>query len=79
MATKLTLKIGPGSGPLCVVHRLDRPWTLRLSGLGVGGRAEFLGRIFHEDGEYSFKFEGVYVQCDAIDVTQNFRAELVMT
>lgn len=77
MATKLTLKVGEGDGPLIVVHRHDRPWTLSLSGLG-SGKAFLLGREYSAEGEYPLEQVPAFVQVRSENVERNFCAELVM-
>jgi len=78
MATKLTLKVGVGDGPLIVVHRHDRPWALRLRGLGSCGKAFLLGREYSTEGEYPLETVPAYVQLSSVDVEKDFCAELVM-
>lgn len=78
MATKLTLKVGEGDGPLVVVHRKDRPWVLRLRGLGEG-MADVLGREFASDGDYPFELQSAYVRCSARGVLPSFCAELLLS
>jgi len=77
MATKLTLKVGEGDGPLIVVHRHDRPWALRLRGLGAG-KALFLGREYSTEGEHLLEKTPAFVQIHAEGVEKDFCAELVM-
>lgn len=83
MATKLTLKMGLGVGPLVHVHRVDRPWELQLRGVGKG-MALFSSAqgsppaSFVEDGDYLVVLESTAVQIVTHAVTQAFRAELVM-
>lgn len=77
MATKLTLKVGEGDGPLIVVHRHDRPWELHLKGLGEG-KAFLLGREYSAEGEHPLATVPAFVQLRAENVGRDFCAELVM-
>lgn len=78
MATKLTLKVGEGDGPLIAVHRHDRPWVLRLRNLGSAGKAFLLGREYASEGEFPLAQVPAIVQLTATNVERNFCAELVM-
>jgi hypothetical protein len=78
MATKLTLKVGEGRGPLVHVHRSDRPWVLRLRGLGKG-IVTVLGRTFTSEGDFPIDLDGELVRCCAEGVTPQFSAELLLS